>query len=65
MTKTERFTDRQTIRVQNLSAFWIPELTLKRQIGGTLYTVTGSYDGKEMLNKKICRLLPDPKEVQG
>ena len=28
------------IRVKNLSAFWLPELTLQREIGGTVYSVT-------------------------
>lgn len=29
--------------VKNLSAFWLPEFTLQKEIGGTVYTVTGSY----------------------
>lgn len=41
------------IRVKNLSAFWLPELTLQKEIGGTVYSVTGSYDGTETLDKKM------------
>ena len=45
------------IYVKNLSACWVPELTLYRQIGGTVYTVTGSYSGNEMLDKKLLRVM--------
>ena len=38
--------------VKNLSAFWLPEFTLQKEIGGTVYTVTGSYDGVETLDKR-------------
>ena len=34
-----------SLRVRNLSAYWLPELTLKRKLGGTVYSVTGSYEG--------------------
>ena len=43
------------IRVKNLSAFWLPELTLQREIGGTVYSVTGSYEGTETLDRKLKR----------
>lgn len=39
--------------VKNLSAFWLPEFTLQKEIGGTVYTVTGSYDGVETLDRKM------------
>ena len=45
------------IFVENPSARWVPELTLHRQIGGTVYTVTGSYSGSEMLDKKLLRVM--------
>ena len=45
------------IRVKNLSAFWLPEFTLQKEIGGTVYTVTGSYDGTEPLNRKVERIM--------
>ncbi|HXK77408.1 MAG TPA: hypothetical protein PKY19_02870 [Oscillospiraceae bacterium] len=45
------------IHVKNLSAFWLPELTMQREIGGTVYSVTGSYEGTETLDKKLERIL--------
>ena len=45
------------IHVKNLSAYWIPELTLQREIDGTVYTVTGSYSGRESLDKKLLRVM--------
>ena len=45
------------ICVKNPSACWVPELTLHRQIGGTVYTVTGSYLGSEILDKKLLRVM--------
>ena len=39
--------------VKNLSAFWIPELTVTEVIHGTVYTVTGSYEGTESF---VCKL---------
>ena len=45
------------IYVKNYSAYWIPELTLQREIGGTVYTVTGSYSGCEMLDQKLLRVM--------
>ena len=45
------------ICVKNPSARWVPELTLHRHIGGTVYTVTGSYSGNEMLDKKLLRVM--------
>lgn len=46
-----------SIHVKNLSAFWLPEFTLQKEIGGTIYTVTGSYDGTETLDKKMERIM--------
>lgn len=45
------------ICVKNPSAFWLPEFTLQKEIGGTVYTVTGSYDGTETLDKKMERIM--------
>ena len=45
------------IHVKNLSAFWLPEFTLQKEIGGTIYTVTGSYDGTETLDRKMERIM--------
>ena len=47
------------IHVKNLSAFWLPEFTLQKEIGGTVYTVTGSYDGVETLNRKMERIMAE------
>lgn len=43
--------------VKNLSAHWLPELTLRRKIGGTTYSVTGTYEGTEMLDRKLKRIM--------
>ena len=45
------------IMVKNLSAFWIPEIKIEREIHGTVYTVTGSFEGNEFLEKKLTRIL--------
>ena len=44
------------IHVKNSSAFWIPDFKLKKEIGGTVYSVTGSYDGTETIDKKLSRI---------
>ena len=49
--------DDGNIRVKNLSAFWLPEFTLQREYAGTVYSVTGSYDGTETLDRKVKRIL--------
>ena len=45
------------ITVRNLSAYWIPEIKVEREIHGTTYTVTGSFEGNELLEKKLTRIL--------
>ena len=45
------------LHVQNLSANELPEITLTKEIGGTVYTVMGSYDGIELLDKKLERIM--------
>ena len=44
------------IHVKNLSAFWIPELTVSEVIHGTTYVVTGSYEGTENFVRKLERI---------
>ena len=44
------------IHVKNLSAYWIPELTVTEKIGGTVYTVSGSYEGTECFVRKLERI---------
>ena len=51
------FDENGNIVVKNLSAFWLPEITITDEIGGTEYTVTGSYEGTETLDKKLKRIL--------
>ncbi|MBQ3287303.1 MAG: hypothetical protein IJH45_05045 [Firmicutes bacterium] len=45
------------IVVRNLSAYWIPEIRIVREINGTVYTVTGSYEGSELSVPKITRIM--------
>lgn len=35
----------------------LPQVTLKRKIGGTEYSVSGSYDGKNTLPSKLLNLM--------
>ena len=44
------------IRVRNRSAYWIPEFSLTRRIGGTVYTVSGSYEGSSTFVRRLERL---------
>ena len=44
------------IHVKNLSAYWIPQLTITEEISGTGYTVTGSFEGTESLIRKLERI---------
>ena len=45
------------IRVKNLSAYWLPDFTLQKVIGGTIYSISGSYEGIETLDRKLSRIL--------
>ena len=45
------------IMVRNLSAYWIPEIRVEREIHGTVYTVTGSFEGNEFLERKLTHIL--------
>ena len=42
--------------MKNLSAYWIPQLTITEEIAGTVYTVTGSFEGTESLTRKLERI---------
>ncbi len=44
------------LHVKNISAYWIPELTLTEEIDSTIYTVTGSYEGEESFLGKLERI---------
>ena len=50
------FSEDGHIHVKNISAYWIPELTLTEEIDGTLYTITGSYEGDESFLSKLERI---------
>ncbi len=52
-------------RVKNLSAWWLPELTICREIGGTVYCVSGTYEGMETLDKKLGRILEQALDEEG
>ena len=51
------FDENGNIVVKNLSAFWLPDVKIVDEIGGTEYTVTGSYEGTETLDKKLHRIM--------
>ena len=44
------------IKVKNISAYWIPELTITEAIHGTVYTITGSYQGEDSFVRKLERI---------
>ncbi len=46
-----------TITVRNLSAFWLPDVTVQEVIHGTTYIVTGSYEGREPFTRKLERIM--------
>ena len=47
------------IHTGNISAYWIPQITLQREIGGTVYTITGYYEGKIDFLRKLERMTVD------
>lgn len=51
------FDEKGNIIVKNPSAFWLHKVEIVDEIGGTEYTVTGSYDGEETLDKKLKRIM--------
>ena len=51
------FDEKGNIVVKNPSAFWLPKVEIVDEIGGTEYTVIGSYDGEETLDKKLKRIM--------
>ena len=51
------FDEKGNIVVKNPSAFWLPQIEIVDEIGGTEYTVTGSYDGEETLSSKLKRIM--------
>lgn len=51
-----RFDENGSIVVKNISAYWIPELTVTEKISGTIYTITGSYEGEDSFIRKLERI---------
>ena len=41
----------------NISAYWLPEIPIQEVIHGTIYTVTGSYEGNQPFIKKLERIM--------
>ena len=54
--RERRFDGNGNLTVKNLSAYWIPELTVREEIAGTVYTVTGSYEGTASFVRKLERI---------
>ena len=59
MSETKRCTlnEHGQITVPNLSAYWLPELTVREVIHDTTYIVTGSYEGQEPFTRKLERIM--------
>ena len=55
--KNVRINEAGHIMVKNLSAYWSPEIKVERKIHGTVYTVTGIYEGTELPDRKLTRIL--------
>ena len=51
-----RFDEFGNLCTRNLSAYWIPKLTVTEEISGTVYTVTGSYEGEQSFLRKLERI---------
>ena len=51
------FDEKGNIVVKNPSAFWLPDVKIVDEHGGTEYTVTGSYEGTEPLDRKLKRIM--------
>lgn len=49
--------DNGDLTIKNISAYWIPELTIHKKIGGTHYTVFGTYEGDEPIVGKLERIM--------
>ena len=51
------FDEQGNLVTGNLSAYWIPELSVREVIHGTAYTVTGSYEGTSPFIRKLERIM--------
>lgn len=57
MSKHYTLNEHDQITTTNLSACWLPELTVREVIHGTTYIVTGSYEGLEPFTRKLERIM--------
>ncbi len=57
MSKHYTLNELDQITTTNLSACWLPELTVREVIHGTTYIVTGSYEGHELFTRKLERIM--------
>lgn len=55
----QRWMPTEIIHAGNISAYWIPQIALQREIGGTVYTITGYYEGKTDFLRKLERMTVD------
>ena len=51
------FDEKGNIVVKYPSPYWMQDIKLEDEHGGTEYTVTGSYEGAETLNRKLKRIM--------
>ena len=56
MKQTHYFDQNGNLCVHNPDAYWVPELTLTEEIDGTIYTVTGSFEGDRPMLHKLERI---------
>ena len=54
--RTVSFDANGNLTAKNPLACWIPEVTIKEVIGGTTFIVTGSYEGSELMTRKLERI---------
>lgn len=55
--RTVSFDRNGNITVRNLSAYWIPEITVQKELHGTTYTVSGSYEGNKAFVSPLERIM--------
>lgn len=67
--RNRQIDERGCIQVKNISAYWLPKLTITEIIAGTTYTVTGSYEGTGSFLQKLERIMaknftPKPEDTE-
>lgn len=56
-THTPQIDSAGNLVVKNLEAYWLLDIRIVEEVDSTIYTVTGSYDGTEMLHRRISRIM--------